>query len=244
MRPYSVSETAPILQRSIPYPGWNGRPLPGVQPLDPADWLIRDEACTAQLALKAKLVETYGAEVVDRCPGSEAAEAELAQMVCDDVAARYDGFKPPKYPGLAELAGIVQEDFAILQKDGDAHVMTAGLIGFPASWRLSEKIGKPLDQIHDPVVAYDGQMAARVQRLFDGVQVGRPLWRYNTLWYHDPALYQPRSALAPRDEDDGTAGYLRSERQCILRLPQTGAVVFSIHTFVLARADVPGAQSR
>jgi len=35
--------------------------------------------------------------------------------------------------------------------------------------------------------------------------------------------------------DIGSAPYLRSERQSILRLPDTGAVVFSIHTYVVAR---------
>jgi len=78
-----------------------------------------------------------------------------------------------------------------------------------------------------------------VQRLFNGVQPGRPLWRFNALWYDDPTLHQPRSIHARRDHPkDGKGDFLRSERQCILRLPQTNAVVFSIHTHVLARADV------
>jgi hypothetical protein len=33
--------------------------------------------------------------------------------------------------------------------------------------------------------------------------------------------------------------YLRSERQCLLRLPETRAVVFTIHTYVLLRSDLP-----
>jgi hypothetical protein len=34
---------------------------------------------------------------------------------------------------------------------------------------------------------------------------------------------------------DAEYPYLRSERQCVLRLPKTRACVFSIHTYVLAR---------
>ena len=116
---------------------------------------------------------------------------------------------------------------------------------FPASWRLAEKIGQPLTAIHDPVSEYTPDIARRVQRLFDGVQVGRPLWRYNQLWYHDPALFQPRSSMEPRSKPDSAARYFRTERQCVVRLPKTRAVVFSIHTWVLERASFEGvAQSR
>ena len=54
----------------------------------------------------------------------------------------------------------------------------------------------------------------------------------NWLTYDDPELHQPRreGEKRPRPRDHG---YVRSERQCLLRLPQTGAVLFSIHTYVV-----------
>jgi hypothetical protein len=140
---------------------------------------------------------------------------------------------------LGTLGRITQQDFCILQKQGAEHVLTGAVLCFPASWTLDEKIGRPLLDIHTPVVEYTAGLASRVQRLFDGVQAGRPLWRFNALWYRDPALYQPRRAHAPRaPELAEEAGYLRSELQSILRLPKTRAAVFSIHTRVLRRADV------
>ena len=145
---------------------------------------------------------------------------------------------------LGTLGQLLQEDFCLLQKPEGAneHLLTGAVLCFPAGWRLSEKFMRPLLAIHDPVPEYDAKLGARVQRLFDGVQVDRPLWRFNVLWYDDPELYQPRSAIAPRElGDPAQAPYLRSERQCILRLPETRAVVFSIHTYVVARADVPDA---
>jgi len=112
---------------------------------------------------------------------------------------------------------------------------------FPASWTLSEKFMQPLIGIHDTVDDYDEGIARRVQRLFDGVQVGRPLWRFNALWYADASLHQPHSVDDRRKQvDDATAPYFRSERQCIIRLPKTRAVVFSIHTYMLARASLDG----
>ena len=143
---------------------------------------------------------------------------------------------------LATLGRLAQEDFCILQKHGDEHVLTGAVLCFPASWMLSEKFMRPLIGIHEPVDSYDTGIAARVQRLFDGVQVGRPMWRFNALWYAVPDLHHPRSIHNRRKRRTSeNAPYLRSERQCILRLPQTRAVIFSIHTYVLARASVAGA---
>ena len=94
--------------------------------------------------------------------------------------------------------------------------------------------------IHIPVPQYDEGIARRVQRLFDGVQVGRPLWRANSLWHGFPDLHQPKSESLPRRSYGPDAPYFRSERQVIMRLPETRAVVFSIHTFVTRN---PGAVS-
>jgi hypothetical protein len=77
-------------------------------------------------------------------------------------------------------------------------------------------------------------VARRVQRLFDGVQIGRPLWRYNLLRYQSPALFHPRLENAPRqDDDDGQGAYLRSEHQALVRMPASGAVLFAIHTYIV-----------
>ena len=82
--------------------------------------------------------------------------------------------------------------------------------------------------------SYDANITKRVQRLFNGIQVGRPLWRCNYLHYDAPDLFHPRIEADPRSGmSDGAGPYIRSERQTLCRLPKTGAVVFSIHTFVL-----------
>ena len=80
-------------------------------------------------------------------------------------------------------------------------------------------------------------MAQRVQRLFNNLRSDRPLWRQNALIYRDPTLHQPRPVDAPRQDRSG-GGFLRSEKQVLLRLPDTDAVVFSIHTYVVAMADL------
>ena len=119
----------------------------------------------------------------------------------------------------------------------EEHVLTGATLCFPAGWMLAEKLGRPLMRIHKPVAAYDEGLARRVQRLFDCVRVGQPLWRFNALRYADPMLFQPRHEGVPKYGTGQEQRFTRSERQTILRLPRTGAVVFGIHTFVVRLAD-------
>ncbi|MFO7919381.1 MAG: DUF3445 domain-containing protein [Nioella sp.] len=239
-----------ICQQSLPFAPWlhgPARRLPGIQPLGMADWLQRDEVFAPQMALRDRLLETRRGDVFRAEPGAEAAAREVLALVLsrlgpgytfgpetvtrpDGVRVALDGDHP-----LVTAARLVQEDLCLLvQPDGAAeHVMTAAVLCFPASWTLAEKIGRPLTAIHGPVAEYDAGLARRVQRLFDALHPDRPLWRANALLYHDPALYQPRREDDPRTPPPGRADYLRSERQSLLRLPETRAVVFSIHTWVV-----------
>lgn len=233
-----------ILQCRIPYDVAAPRPLPGVQPLDMADWLTRDDAFAAQMAERDRLLGTRRCDVLALDEGARGAALELLDLVLDCAypGARNEALRPDgvtvalnRADPLGTLGRLVQEDFCLLQKRGDEHVLTGAVLCFPASWMLSEKFMRPLGRIHDPVDSYDDGMARRVQRLFDGVRVGRPLWRFNALRYADATLFQPRSVTAPRPERSAAeGGFLRSERQSILRLPDSKAVVFSIHTYVLA----------
>ena len=86
--------------------------------------------------------------------------------------------------------------------------------------------------IHATVKVYEPEIARRVQRLFDVIRVEQPLWRMNALVYVNPALHQPGRENAPRTERRN-GQYVRAERQTLLRLPQTQAVLFAIHTYVV-----------
>ncbi|MEX0308791.1 MAG: DUF3445 domain-containing protein [Tateyamaria sp.] len=242
-----------ILQRNLPPDMISPRALPGIQP-ERGPWLRVDDAYGAQMAHRETLLATRGDDVLYLDPSARPAAEELletvlaalpdlgfdvgdAHVLCPDGrTVQIDRSAP-----LNTLGHICQNDFVLMEKRDDVHVLTGAVLCFPASWRLAEKAGRPLIDIHVPVPEYTTDIARRVQRLFDGIQVGRPIWRFNQLWYQDPELFQPRSQAEPRRVGAGLADgpYFRSERQTLLRLPQTRAVVFLIHTYVLARADVP-----
>ena len=246
-----MSVTAAILQPGIPaaQAAAAGLRLPQVAPVAPGDWLRVDAAYAAQLAEKARLITERRADVIAVLPGAEDSVAELLETVLEELARRRDfavadervtrpdGVEVAVDRGdpFLTLSQLVQEDFCIHDRQGEEHVLTAALLCFPAAWTLAEKIGRPLGHIHRPVARYDAEVARRVQRMFDMVRPGQPLWRANLLRYDDPALFQPHTEARPRPVGRPDSPYLRSERQVILRLPATGAVVFSIHT-TLCRA--------
>ena len=235
-----------ILQQSVPGAQMLAAQarLPQVYPVPPGEWLRIDSAYAAQLAQKAALIADRRPDVIAVLPGAEAAVAELLEVVLAELAGlpgcvvEPDRVQRPdavwvdldRGDPFLTLSRLLQEDFCIHQKVGAEHVLTAALLGFPAAWTLSEKIGHPLSRIHAPVGRYDPDIAARVQRMFDMITPGRVLWRANLLRYDSPALFQPHTEAAPRPVGQPSSAYFRSERQCILRLPVTGAVVFSIHT--------------
>lgn len=243
-----------ILQKKIPYDVTSLRRLPGIQPLPVAEWLIRDDAFAGQMARRDELVATRREAVIALDDGARAAALELLELLLAtaypeagagaETVTRPDAVVVPidRDDPMGTIGRLAQEDFLILQRpEGcDEHVLTAAVLCFPASWTLAEKFMTPLTRIHVPVPDYDDNIATRVQRLFDGVQVDRPLWRFNALWYNDPELFQPRLERDRRPHRTAPGnGYFRSERQTVRRLPETRAVVFSVHTFVVARADMP-----
>lgn len=210
-----------------------------------------DDAFAAQMAEKARLIAAHPAAVHALPDAARPAAEELLALVLaslagkpgyrvgqadvlrpDGVSVALDATQP-----LLTLAALVQEDFCLLQRRGDAHVLTAAVLAFPGSWTLAEKLDQPLTAIHAPVEPYDPALAARVQRLFTLIRPDRPMWRMNALLYADAALFQPKSQHDTRPRS-GERPFLRAEKQYLLGLPVSGAVVFSIHTYVVRAASL------
>lgn len=244
-----------ILQTALPFAPWmdpRTNRLPGVLPLEGDDWLRVDEAFAAQMAERDRLLAGMPDQVHALMPQGVPAATELYARVLARLAAqpgygvrpdevlRPDGVTVPLDPSqpLLTLGRLVQEDLCLLEAVGDEHVLTGANLCFPASWTLAQKIGRPLSVIHIPVPSYDDGITRRVQRMFDAIRPEQPLWRGNSLLYDDPTLFQPRLEGVPRPRPVART-YLRSERQCLLRLAETRAVVFTIHTYVLRRSDLP-----
>jgi len=251
----------PILHPRLAHAPWQSPAtarLPGTVPVSEAEWLTVDAARAPQMAERDRLIAERPGEVIAALPGAAASVAELEDAV-RAARARASGVGPEEggvlgpdgrrigaagdpASRLARLGHLVQEDLCVLEKPAgaDEHVLTAAILCFPAGWTLAEKIGRPLLDVHRPVAEYGGPLARRVQRLLDGLRPveagGRILMRMNAHAQADPALFQPRREGAPPPDAREGKPYLRIERQTLRKLPRTGAVVFTIHTTMLARS--------
>ncbi len=240
-----------VLNANLPFAPWadsRTRRLPGTQPLDPADWLRVADSYAGQMAERDRLIFERSEEVHALDPAALPAAQELLSTILPRLPALgflIDAAKVTRPDGitvavdhdrpLLTLGRLVQEDLCLMERRGAEHVLTGAILCFPASWTLSEKFLRPLVRIHEPVASYDSDMARRVQRLFDAIHPDRPMWRANALIYDEPILHHPKTEAARRPPARADAAYIRSERQCLLRLPHTGAVVFSIHTYIVHR---------
>ena len=245
-----------ICQDHLPDAPWmaaHTRRLPGILPVDLSDWIQIDEAYAGQMQRRDELIATRLDEVHQMMPRALPMAQELLSHVLTntrqikvkgDVATRCDGTQVAlNYDApLQTLARLVQEDFLIHELQGDAHVLVGAVLCFPASWTLAHKFGHSTIDIHAPVEDYDDLVAAKVERLFHAIRPEQPLMRRNALRYADPELFQPN-----RDGDAGREGnagiYIRSERQTLVRLPKTGAVVFSVHTYLVREENLTKAQA-
>lgn len=221
---------------------------PGLCPLDPAEWTPVDPDFAAQMAYRAELLARDRELVLAEMPDAAPAVAELYQRMLGYLAGRAgyrvaghrvtrpDGrtVTPDPASPLTSLNALVADDICVLAPDATSgeYRLIAGLLCFPSRWLLSEKMGRPLTRIHDPVPDYDEVLARRVNRVFEVLRPERPLVRVNWLVHATAELHLPLglSDKLVQSADPARGIYLRTERQTLMRLPETGAVVFGIKT--------------
>ena len=209
----------------------------GLNALDPADWLWRDERFAAETAQRLGLLAERPAEVLAMLPQALPAVRELVAMVRAHL-----GLPPATDAALADLAPLAQEDFCLMQAGEDGpYALTAALLCAPAHWRLAEKLGRPLGEIHGPVPGFNARLGGPADRFFQNLTVERPVWRANWSVVENATLFhpQPRERLPDLTaENAGEKLWLRVERQTLRRLPASRAVVFTIRTLLRRLGEV------
>jgi len=249
-----------ICQKKIKIAAWmepKFSRLPGINPLDINEWLFQDDVFAEQMAYRDYLVSEKRETVFKSLPGSEPACEELLNVMTghlvkkgyvetDSGLIRPDGIEvkfADDHP-LVIAGRLTQHDLCVMEADDDEHVLSAACLCFPSSWSLSEKIGRPLIKIHEPVPNYTPDLAKRVQRLFNVIRVGHPMFRVNTLIYSDPNLHQSRTMSARRRISRNSKLWVRSEFQSLIRLPITEAVIFGIHNTIVPLHTLNASQKK
>ncbi|WP_294257380.1 DUF3445 domain-containing protein [uncultured Sphingomonas sp.] len=136
---------------------------------------------------------------------------------------------------LRTAAASVWEDLCILTPDASGQYrLTGAALAFPTDWHLAEKLGLALTPIHAPIHGYAEQLAAGVDHFFATLHPGRIFGRTN--WFvvaSDAWRYLPQDDPKVRfahviADNAGETLFVRCERQTLRRLPQSGAVLFTI----------------
>ncbi len=196
--------------------------------LDPAEWLLVDDDRTRDLVRKAVLLDERHAEVFAALdtPAVGAASVEVLELV---VAATGAAAVPADLHPLDAAGRLVQEDLCLMVlRDGAPHLDAASLC-FPSYWRLADKLGRPMTDVHGPVAHYAEELASKVDTFLQRLRPERPVWRRNWSIHDDPSYFLP-DPTQPVDVDPPEGLHLRSERQTLRRLESADVVLFTIRT--------------
>jgi len=222
----------------------------GLRPRQESCWLPRknlfgnDTERDEQIREKRHLFAHNHVDIFAAFPSASTASAEMLQMVCDHITSHHHAPLPDidhtQHP-LEAAARLVPEDLLLLaprrQNDSDdpSWYLEAAALAFPAHWVLAEKMGQPMQMIHQPVPHYDERLSRPVDRFFTAMKIGPISSRMNWSLQIGRDLFTPRriSRKAAANNDDFHQLFLRVENQTLRKLPDTGYIAFTIRTHML-----------
>ena len=241
----------------LPFVGGQWHLSMGLKPLAPKDWIEIDQYFVEELTLKDTLLKTQYSEVFASLPGSQASQQEVLDLLLNHLLEHF----PQQYRRCAQtienltngqvwhiadfetapldLAGrLVQEDLLLMQPTPEGYRLVAGSLCFPLRWRLREKLGCLMTQIHAPVPGYSEKLAHPVDNVFNRLKTSQPVWRLN--WsivntserFLAPETEQPNWYTTITPKNAGEKLFLRVERQTLRRLEVSGDILFTVHTYV------------
>ena len=214
----------------------------GTRALGEQPWLLTDAARSEELSMRAQLIDERRGEVLIVPETAAGAVVELTELIEAEgvvlsnatMVRSPDNRSADRFGAadlLARIGRSVQEDMCLLRRGEIEWELEAGVLCFPSRWSLPDRIGKPLREVHGPTDGFDPVLADRITSLLDRMG-DRIVRRRNWFVHPDPALFQPGRPVGgdpfvPPDRvlDDL---FVRSERQTLRALPDTGRIVFTI----------------
>jgi dimethylamine monooxygenase subunit A len=241
---------------SLPFADGKWRMNMGLKALNLQEWIDIDQHFAEELALKDQLLKNQYSEVFSSLPNSQFGQQEVLDLLIAHLLNYFPQYYQQQGEIIAnlctgqtwhladfdaaplDLAGrLVQEDLLLMQQTANGYILAAAALCFPLRWRLSEKIGRPLSQIHAPVPGYQDKLASPVNHLFEHLQFEHPSWRLNWSIVETPQLFLLPSTTADLEttinsENAGEKLWIRVERQTIRRLQKSQDILFTTHSYV------------
>ncbi|MBA4017263.1 MAG: hypothetical protein C0483_08825 [Pirellula sp.] len=123
--------------------------------------------------------------------------------------------------------------------DGELRVV-GGIVCFPSSWALTEKLGLPMRDVHGPVpglnLALGGQIERFLAKLASSSAWSRENWSLSRCAERNQHTSRPRAAFDERTPLEEV--WIRLEHQLLMRLPTSGAVLFGIRIELVPLAEL------
>lgn len=269
---WSLTETKPLPYRPFRYgPRYNINM--GLRQMQWDSWIELDNHFPKFHADKAIRIAERGTKCCYTAPEGFDGAVELLEELISYLPERYpslyrkDGVgkmtnlwsgetfdstaRPLAEDPMQMCARMVQDDLAIMfeRPDGQYYLL-AGAILLAGFWRLEDKFGMPLSEIHTSgdVPGFKENLERGMMNFFRRIKSEAPVLRNNYFIQVDDELAWSSSIGSEDGEGIGwfTAEknkaiehhHFRSERQSLRRLPRSGGVVFTIRTYFHPMTDI------
>ena len=147
----------------------------------------------------------------------------------------------PPWNRLLNLGRQLEPDLVLLTPgEAGKWKVVAGCVCFPSYWRLTDKIGIPIEDVHDPVPGLNPSLGPAIHRYLSQMKAGGCWFRANWGLASRPDLNEhPDRGRHPWPRPLSLEQiWLRREDQAILSLPASGGVLFGIRVVVRSVAEV------
>lgn len=226
----------------------------GLKPVKERSWLDIDDHYASDIKLKTGLVSDYRDAVFATTERAKEGSEEILDLVQQELNSAYPDLSAPDIEAgdpLLNASLLVQEDLVLMQEgENGEYDLTAASVCFPTGWNLTEKVGKPMRVIHDPVPDLNPAIGHSIDKFFQNMKPGKVVERFNWGLYDNDALFQPnwwREQQPKKDEITietiGSAFYFRVERQTLQRLTTEKSALFTIRIFNTTLEDLVGTET-
>jgi dimethylamine monooxygenase subunit A len=208
---------------------------------EPSSFFGPQDASGQLLAERARWLAADGDRYAAIRPEGEPLLREVAQHAAAWGATRGIGELMDSAPteAMRVLGCTFEPDILLLSADAEGRFrLRGGALCFPTGWALEDKIGHPLDFIHDVVPGLNQSLSASIHQFLSRLKPGAAFLRDN--WgvaaSDELNLHPARHIPAPQPPADLQRLWLRVEHQALVALPETKAIVFGIR-IALHRLD-------
>lgn len=239
----------------------------GLSSLQPEQWIEPDELFDDYFQNKTALFNTQPDSVYGELPESLSAQQEFSTRLLSHLTQHHSNrysvhtsgkeqqksndaliFENKTWPIATNEKCLwhsslwIQDDICLLQEKKGEFILTAASLCAPSEWRLADKLGEPMFNIHAPVPGLNNKIGTQINHVLAKLSPLRPFQRFN--WSikesHQLALIPNQDSLETTSEDssDCSGLYVRVERQTLTRLPKTQAIAFTIRVYIYTLEEV------